>query len=50
MENVKELISEAIKEMKKIYNDPDSSLTEMAEVTDYARLLNITDFVRSITD
>lgn len=50
MENIKDLISEAIKEMKRIYDNPDSSLSEMAEVMDYASLLNCTDFVRSITD
>ena len=47
---IRETISTAIIELKNIYNNPDSTITEMAEVIDYAKLLNVSDFVKTITD
>ena len=50
IENAKRNLQNAIAELKKLYNDHDASLREMAEIIDYARILNYTDFIRTITD
>jgi len=47
---IKNTISAQFTELKKIYNDTDTSLNEMALIMDYARLLNVSDFVKTITE
>ena len=43
-------ISKAIDNLKKYFNDTETSLYEMSVIMDNARLLNHTDFVKTITD
>lgn len=42
-------IGEAIKLLKDVYNDNNTSMYDMAVVADYACLLNATDFEKAIT-
>lgn len=49
IEKAKKNLQNAIAELKKLYNDSETSLREMAEIIDYARILNNTDFIRTIT-
>lgn len=50
IEKAKKNFQNAIAELKKLYNDSETSLCEMAEILDYARLLDHTDFSKTITD
>lgn len=43
-------IDEAISELKTLFNDENSSLYIMAKISDNARILNNTDFLKTITD
>ena len=44
-----EVIYEAMRNLKDIYNDRESTVKDILVVADEARLLNITDFERFIT-
>ena len=44
------VISKAIGKLKEYFNDTNTSLYEMSVIMDNARLLNYTDFVKTITD
>ena len=44
------VISKAIDNLKKYFNDTETSLYEMSVIMDNERLLNHTDFVKTITD
>lgn len=43
-------INEAICELRNLFNDDNTSLYIMCKISDYARLLNNTDFLETITD
>lgn len=43
-----ELINEATKLLHDAFNDSETSLKDMGAIMDYARLLNYTDFARSL--
>lgn len=43
-------INEAICELKNLYNDDETPLYIMCKISDKARLLNNTDFLKTITD
>lgn len=49
IESAKRNIQNAIAELKKLYNDRETSLREMFEIAEYAKLLDITDFTETIT-
>ena len=49
IESAKRSISNAIAELKRLYNDNETSLREMFEIAEYAKLLDITDFTETIT-
>lgn len=49
IENAKKRLDRAIGDLKKLYNDSETSLNEMAKIMDMARLLDITDFTKTIT-
>lgn len=42
-------ISEAIQLLRDVYNGNNTTMYDMAVVADYARLLNATDFEKTIT-
>lgn len=50
IKNAKQKLQDAIAELKRLYNDRKTSICEMAEIMNYASLLNRTDFVRTITN
>ena len=50
IKSAKRNLQNAITELKKLYNDDEISLYEMAEIWNYAKLLNNTDFIKTITD
>lgn len=50
IENAIKKLQTAISELKKLYNDSETSLCEMAKILNYARSLDDTDFSRTITD
>lgn len=50
IKSAKENMMNAIAELKRLYNDRETSLKEMAEIADFARVLDITDFTKTITD
>ena len=43
-------ISKAVDKLKEYFNDTNTTLYEMSVIMDNARLLNCTDFVKTITD
>ena len=49
IEHQKKLIDQAISELKKIWNESDTTLRDMMIIDDYAHLLDITDFSKTIT-
>lgn len=48
IKDIQKDMNKLIKEMREIWNN--GSLREMQEVMDYTRLLNCTDFQKTITD
>lgn len=46
---IKNVIMENIGELQKLYNDNETSLNEMYDILSFAKLLNITDFEKTIT-
>lgn len=48
VDRAKALIGEAIWLLREQFNDSESSLRDMAKVADYARLLDQTDFSKTI--
>ncbi len=50
IEKAMKKLDNALADLRKLYNEPETSLCEMAKISDYARLLNYTDFERTITD
>ena len=43
-------INNALSELKRIYNDKETSIPEMQKIMEYMRLLDVTDFTKTITD
>lgn len=50
IEESKKKINDAICELRNLFKDDDTSLYMMCKISDYARLLNSTDFLKTITD
>jgi len=48
LEKAMKLINEATKLLHDAFNDNETSLKDMGAIMDYARLLNYTDFARSL--
>lgn len=48
LEKAMKLINEATKLLHDAFNDNETSLNDMGAIMDYARLLNYTDFARSL--
>ena len=48
LNEAKENINKAIILLKETFNDPNTSLSDMGAIMDYARLLNYTDFAKSL--
>ena len=43
-----ELMNEVVKLLREGYNSPDATLRDMERISDFARMLNFTDFVSSL--
>lgn len=43
-------INNALSELKRIYNDKETTMSEMYKIMEYMRLLDITDFTETITN
>ena len=50
IKNAKQNMWNAIAELKRLYNDRETSLKEMADIANFARVLDTLDFTKSITD
>lgn len=43
-------INNALSNLKRIYNDSETTLPEMEKIMGYMRLLDVTDFTKTITE
>lgn len=43
-------INNALSNLKRIYNDNETTLPEMQKIVEYMRLLDITDFTKTVTE
>ena len=50
MQHYQKMITEGVAGLKKMFNSSYVSLKDMEMIENYAKLLNVTDFVKAITD
>lgn len=50
IEKAKQKIDNALADLRKLFNEPETSLNEMAKIAEYARILDTIDFTKTITD
>ncbi len=50
IKKTKKRIMNALADLRKLYNDYETSLKEMAEIADFVRVLDSTDWTKMITE
>lgn len=50
IKKAKRRIMNALADLRKLYNEPETSLKEMAEIADFVRVLDTTDWPKTIIE